>query len=64
MKATQPDYHLTLRPMAGNYQSPEHRRLACLLKALGRRWGFKCIRIQPLPAGHAESAGEDKGAKA
>lgn len=42
------EYVLRLRPMPGNYQSPEIRRLARILKTLGRRWGFQCVRCEPV----------------
>jgi len=47
---------LHLTPAPGNWQAPPEKRLARLLKAMLRSWGWRCTRCQP-------AAPEDKPAQ-
>ena len=52
------EYELRLRPTGGNHNAPTVRRLARILKALLRGYGFKCVSARELPTQPV-----DKGSK-
>jgi hypothetical protein len=43
-----PEYELRLRAVKGSWPSPDVRRLAILLKRLGRNYGFTCTSVREL----------------
>jgi hypothetical protein len=51
-----PRYHLELEPVAGNYLAPPEKRLARLLKAMLRAYGWRCTRCVPLAPANEEQA--------
>lgn len=40
---------LHLVPAAGNYLAPPEKRLARLLKAMKRGYGWRCVACRPVP---------------
>lgn len=56
-----PRYHLELEPVPGNYLAPPERRLARLLKAMLRAYGWRCVSCRPVAPANEEQAPE--GAK-
>lgn len=43
-------YVVTLEPVTGPFWAPPHRRLARLLKAMLRGYGFRCVSARELEA--------------
>lgn len=44
-----PRYELILEPLKGSWPTPTVRRLAIILKRLGRAYGFRCVSAKELP---------------
>jgi hypothetical protein len=49
---------LTLRPSPGCWASPPMKRLALLLKAMLRAYGWRCVDIRTEQAGREPAGGE------
>jgi hypothetical protein len=52
---------LTLRPAAGNWQTPPIVRLRALLKRLKRTHGFECVYIRETPPDAAIQGSRNDG---